>query len=155
MSDRDSKGPPDDAFRALHVLVVDDEEPIRKFVERVLTEAGHRPMLAVDGEDALAVARQHRPFDLLLTDVHMPKVMGDELARAPPPEQSDAEGPLSHGFQHLLFKEKMTLWEDEAYLDKPCSMKGLIEAISLLVFGRGPIAECPIPSPLSRRCARN
>jgi CheY-like chemotaxis protein len=136
MSDRDSKGQPDDAFRALQVLVVDDEEPIRKFVERVLTEAGHRPTLAADGEEALATARQHGPFDLLLTDVHMPKVMGDELARRLRQEDPTLKVLYLTGFSDLLFKEKMTLWEDEAYLDKPCSMKGLIEAISLLVFGR-------------------
>jgi two-component system cell cycle sensor histidine kinase/response regulator CckA len=136
MSDRDAKGQPADAVRALHVLVVDDEEPIRKFVERVLTEAGHRPTLAADGEEALAISRQHGPFDLLLTDVHMPKVMGDELARRLRQDDPTLKVLYLTGFSDLLFKEKMTLWEDEAYLDKPCSMKGLIEAISLLVFGR-------------------
>jgi two-component system cell cycle sensor histidine kinase/response regulator CckA len=136
MSDRDAQGQPDDAFRALRVLVVDDEEPIRKFVERVLTEAGHRPTLAADGEEAVAIARQHGPFDLLLTDVHMPKVMGDELARRLRQDDPTLKVLYLTGFSDLLFKEKMTLWEDEAYLDKPCSMKGLVEAISLLVFGR-------------------
>jgi hypothetical protein len=29
----------------------------------------------------------------------------------------------------------VTLWEDEAYLDKPCSIKSLLEAVSLLLFG--------------------
>ena len=40
------------------------------------------------------------------------------------------------GYSDRLFKEKVTLWEDEAFLDKPCSVKGLIEAVSLLLFGR-------------------
>ena len=40
------------------------------------------------------------------------------------------------GFSDRLFKEKMTLWEDESFLDKPCSVKGLLQALSLLAFGR-------------------
>jgi len=35
-----------------------------------------------------------------------------------------------------LFKEKVTLWEDEAFLEKPCSVKGLLQAVSLLMFGQ-------------------
>jgi len=30
----------------------------------------------------------------------------------------------------------VTLWADEAFLDKPCSLKGLLQAVSLLLFGR-------------------
>jgi hypothetical protein len=42
-----------------------------------------------------------------------------------------------------LFKEKVTLWEDEAFVDKPATITGLLEAVSLLLFGhtRGPQAS--------------
>ena len=40
------------------------------------------------------------------------------------------------GFADRLFKDKITLWEHEAFLDKPCSVKGLLEAVSMLVHGR-------------------
>jgi two-component system, cell cycle sensor histidine kinase and response regulator CckA len=124
------------AFRSLRVLVVDDEEPIRKFVQRVLTEGGHQAVLAVDGQDALAVAKAQGPFELLLTDVNMPNLMGDELARRLRQDDPALKVLYLTGFSDLLFKEKLTLWEDEAYLDKPCSVRGLLEAISLLAFGR-------------------
>jgi hypothetical protein len=39
------------------------------------------------------------------------------------------------GYDDQLFREKQVLWEDEAYLDKPCTVKGLLEAASLLVHG--------------------
>ena len=39
------------------------------------------------------------------------------------------------GFSDTLFKEKTTLLDDEAYLDKPCSVRSLQQAVSLLVFG--------------------
>ena len=35
-----------------------------------------------------------------------------------------------------LFKQHSTLWEGEAFLDKPCSVKGLLEAVALILYGR-------------------
>src|SRR3954462_5387766 len=67
--------------RTLRVLIVDDEEPVREFVQRVLSQAGYGTALAVDGEDALTVAAEQGPFDVLVTDLHMPRMHGDELAR--------------------------------------------------------------------------
>jgi len=134
MIPHDPGGPP--SLRSLRVLVVDDEEPIRAFVQRVLSEAGHQPVLAVDGQDALAVAKAQGPFELLLTDVNMPNLMGDELARQLRQDDPALKVLYLTGCSDLLFKEKLTLWEDEAYLDKPCSVRGLLEAISLLAFGR-------------------
>ena len=42
-----------------------------------------------------------------------------------------------------LFKEKTSLWEHEAFVDKPVSVTGLLEAVSLLFFGHthGPETE--------------
>jgi len=42
------------------------------------------------------------------------------------------------GYADLLFNERATLWEGEAYLDKPCSVKGLLEAVNLALYGRIP-----------------
>ena len=39
------------------------------------------------------------------------------------------------GYSDRLFKEKTMLWAEEAFLDKPCTVKGLREAVSLLLFG--------------------
>jgi CheY-like chemotaxis protein len=127
---------PANATRSLRILVVDDEEPIRRFVQRVLSDAGHQATLAVDGGDAVAVAKAQGPFDLLLTDVNMPNMMGDEVARRLRQDDPSLKVLYLTGFSDLLFKEKVTLWEDEAYLDKPCSVRGLLEAVSLLAFGR-------------------
>jgi two-component system cell cycle sensor histidine kinase/response regulator CckA len=118
------------------ILIVDDEEAVRKFVDRVLREAGYRTALAADGTDAIDVASRMGPFEVLVTDVMMPKMSGDELARRL--RQSDPGLKILYltGFSDRLFKEKSTLWEDEAFLDKPCSVAGLLEAVSLLLFGR-------------------
>jgi two-component system, cell cycle sensor histidine kinase and response regulator CckA len=121
----------------INVLVVDDEEPVRKFVDRVLREAGYKTTLASDGPDALEAAKGMESLDILVTDVMMPQMTGDELARCL--RQADRRGLkvlYLTGFSDRLFKEKVTLWEDEAFLDKPCGVKGLLQAVSLLLFGR-------------------
>jgi len=117
------------------VLVVDDEESVRRFVERVLREGGYRTAAAGDGTEALEVAKRMGAFEILVTDVMMPQMSGDELARRL--RQTDPGLKILYltGFSDRLFKEKVTLWEDEAFLDKPCSVAGLLEAVSLLLFG--------------------
>jgi two-component system, cell cycle sensor histidine kinase and response regulator CckA len=116
------------------VLVVDDEEPVRKFVERVLRDAGYKTAIAGDGAEALQVASKLEGFDILVTDVMMPQMDGSELARRLRQGMPSLKVLYLTGYADNLFKEKVTLWEDEAYLDKPCSIKSLLEAVSLLLF---------------------
>ena len=71
-----------DASRQPRVLIVDDEEAIRQFVERVLRDAGYDTVVAADGTAALDVVAAAQPFDLLLTDIKMPIMDGIALALA-------------------------------------------------------------------------
>jgi two-component system, cell cycle sensor histidine kinase and response regulator CckA len=120
-----------------HVLVVDDEEPVRRLVERVLREAGYKTASAGDGAEAIGVAKKMESLDILVTDVMMPRMTGDELARRlRQSEQRGLKVLYLTGFSDRLFKEKVTLWEGEAFLDKPCGVQGLLEAVSLLLVGR-------------------
>jgi len=122
--------------RPLRALVVDDEELVRKFVERVLREAGYDTATASDGPEALELTAGAETFDILVTDVMMPQMTGDELARQIRASTPEIKVLYLTGFSDRLFKEKVTLWADEAFLDKPSSVKGLLEAVSLLLFGR-------------------
>ena len=124
------------AKRSVSVLVVDDELSVRKFVERVLGEAGYTTTAASDGPEAIEVAAKLEQLDMLVTDVMMPQMTGDELARRLRVGRSALKILYLTGFSDRLFKEKVTLWADEAFLDKPCSVKGLLQAVSLLIFGR-------------------
>jgi two-component system cell cycle sensor histidine kinase/response regulator CckA len=66
----------------------------------------------------------------------MPEMTGDELARRLRQAEPKLKVLYLTGYSDQLFKEKVTLWEDEAYLDKPCSIQGLLQAVSLLAYGR-------------------
>jgi len=118
------------------VLIVDDEEPVRRFVERVLHDAGYETAVAGDGAEALEAAAKMSGIDALVTDVMMPNMLGDELARRLRQTEPDLKVLYLTGYSDRLFKEKVTLWEAEAFLDKPCTVKGLQEAVSLLLYGR-------------------
>lgn len=122
--------------RPLRVLVVDDEEPVRHFVERVLHEAGYVTVSAANGSQAVETAHNQAAFDILVTDLMMPAMRGDELARRLRQDEPSLKVLYLTGFSDRLFQEKSTLWEDEAFLEKPCSVKGLLQAISLLSSGR-------------------
>lgn len=63
------------------VLLADDDAVLRRFLSRVRREAGYEVVEAADGQEALELgARTH--VDLLLTDLQMPRLEGDALARA-------------------------------------------------------------------------
>jgi CheY-like chemotaxis protein len=121
--------------RAARVLVVDDDDLFRTFVDRVLKEAGYETAVARDGEEALAIAANGQPFDLLLTDEMMPCIPGHQLARYMRGRQPSIKVLYVTGYSDRLFGEKQSLWADEAFLEKPCGPAAIVEAVSLLVSG--------------------
>jgi CheY-like chemotaxis protein len=72
---------------------------------------------------------------VLVTYVMMPNMLGDDLARRLRQNEPDLKVLYLTGYSDRLFKEKVTLWEAEAFLDKPCSVAGLRQAVSLLLYG--------------------
>jgi putative two-component system response regulator len=62
------------------ILVADDSTTNRTLYRELLEEAGYRVLTVGDGEEALAARRSERP-DLLILDVRMPRLSGDEVCR--------------------------------------------------------------------------
>lgn len=63
------------------ILVVEDEELVRKFVQHILVDAGYEVLTACNGEEALEIMEGlDTPANLVLTDVVMPRMKGPELA---------------------------------------------------------------------------
>jgi len=63
-----------------HILVVDDDESLRRVTQVQLEQEGYTVATAKDGEQALA-AVEKSPQDLVLTDMKMPGMSGVELLR--------------------------------------------------------------------------
>lgn len=65
------------------VLVVDDEEELRDMMKRVLASAGYVVLEAVDGREAMRVVSEApQDIDLIVTDIVMPWMGGEELIAA-------------------------------------------------------------------------
>jgi len=116
------------------VLIVDDEPVIRLLLDRVPADAVTRrwspstpPMLSGDRSTT------HRLISLV-TDVLMPDMAGDELVYRIRESQSDLEVLYVTGFADRLFWEKPEL-DHEAFVEKPVSPEGLLEAVSFSIFG--------------------
>jgi two-component system chemotaxis response regulator CheY len=66
-----------------HILAVDDSPSMRDMVRIALSSAGFQVSQAADGEEALVIARERAgSFDLVLSDVNMPRMDGISLIRA-------------------------------------------------------------------------
>ena len=63
------------------ILVVDDDIPILDMLTEMLEDCGHTTLRAINGKQALALAKQHHP-DIIITDVMMPIMDGYELLKA-------------------------------------------------------------------------
>src|SRR5438093_12200667 len=93
--------------KPVRVLIVDDEEPMRQFVDMVLRDAGYETTMAADGDEAIAVAaRAAVPFDLLVSDEMMPRMAGHQLARYMRELYLNIKVLYLSGFREQLFKEK-------------------------------------------------
>jgi CheY-like chemotaxis protein len=103
------------------ILVVEDQDQLRKMAVRVLRNYGYEVIEAANPEDALLNSERHAgPIHLMLTDVIMPGMTGPELADRIKPLRPQMEIVYMSGYsQHT------TLDFDGAFLPKPFSPEAL------------------------------
>ena len=123
-------------IRRPHVIIVDDEPALRNLVRRMLEPAGYIVREAHDPFDACALAESAEPLDLLVADYRMPDLTGGEVACRIRKAKPYVKVLFITGFPDDLFDERRALWDGESFLEKPFSKKGLLEAASLLLFGK-------------------
>jgi CheY-like chemotaxis protein len=117
------------------ILIVDDQPSVRHFVGRVLNNAGYATVSASDGPEALRMIETSGAVNLLVTDLVMPQMRGDELARRVRGADPAVKVLYVTAHRDQLFQETATLGESEAFLDKPFAMHDLLEAVSMLLVG--------------------
>jgi len=126
--------------RSWHILVVDDEAPVRTVVAQILTRAGHTVDQASDGMDALAQSA-HERWDLIISDVTMPRLDGPSLVT-----QLRANGiatPVvlmtgrvdSDGLAHAQGSDTVSV------LEKPFDRTTLLATVGAAMQGAGLAAE--------------
>lgn len=114
------------------VLVVDDEENIRKFVAYVLRDAGYRVETAANGREALEAFDSGATFDVIVSDVRMPSMSGPRFVQQLRQTEPDVKVLFLTGYSEQLFAEHGELVIDEALLEKPCTAEELLDSVGHL-----------------------
>lgn len=113
------------------ILLVDDEEPVRGFLQRGLEMDGHSVETAIDGADGLdRLVETKGAFDLLLTDIRMPLMDGIALALAAKRDYPDLTILLMTGFADQRERAKGLEAVVADVLTKPFSLADLRAAVS-------------------------
>ena len=118
------------------VMIVDDKPEIRDIESFVLTQAGFAVLPVGSASAAVDLVEAEMPVDLVVADLNMPVMNGDEMAARLRRLRPDLKILFVTAFADDLFDGQPMLWSNEAYLDKPFTREGLIEAVSLLLSGQ-------------------
>jgi two-component system phosphate regulon response regulator PhoB len=117
------------------LLMADDESGVRSLVKMTLESDAYEIIEASDGEEALRLAREHRP-DLMLLDVSMPGMTGFDVCRSLK-DDPETEGikviMLTARAQQMDMEEGQKAGADD-YFTKPFSPVALLKKVDE-VFG--------------------
>lgn len=129
---------PEGSVRQGRVLVVDDEPGIRDTLDRSLTRMGYTVVLAGDGQEALGLfAMDPWSIDLVMMDVTMPGMSGDEAFRAMRELRPDVEIILMSGFDRHAVLQRALGEGAAGVLKKPFTRDELDAELARL----GPLAD--------------
>jgi two-component system, cell cycle sensor histidine kinase and response regulator CckA len=119
------------------ILVVDDEEAVRSFTMRALERAGYRVLLGKDGREGLEVFRDHfREIDLVLLDMTMPRMNGDEVFREMVKIDPNTKVLISSGYDRTQVTQNFSGPCYLGFIQKPYQPKKLLARLEqLLVSG--------------------
>ncbi|HEY5196731.1 MAG TPA: PAS domain S-box protein [Solirubrobacteraceae bacterium] len=113
---------PEDAVpvaRGEVILLVEDEDAVRRVAERILTKAGYAVRAASNGAEALAILAKG-PIDVLLTDVIMPGMLGPEVAAKVRATQPGVRVIFMSGYSDRLLSRRTPAAVDAGeYIEKP------------------------------------
>jgi PAS domain S-box-containing protein len=123
------------------VLLVEDNEDVRRYSAGVLGELGFEVLEAADAETALdLLARRDGDVRLVFTDIHLPGMQGDELAAKLRRDWPRLKVLLTTGYAH---DARTPVEGIGAPLNKPYTRAQLAESIRDLLEGKNPVAAHP------------
>jgi PAS domain S-box-containing protein len=116
------------------ILLVEDEEAVRAYAARILSEQGYIVLEAPGGAAALALVAAHPgPIDLLVTDVVMPGLQGHQLAERLSDIRPGLRVLYVSGFTESSVVDQGVVGEGIAFLPKPYTVDALGRAVRLVL----------------------
>jgi two-component system cell cycle response regulator CpdR len=114
------------------ILLAEDDDSMRGFLERALKKAGHDVVAFSNGADAFERLKEE-PFTLLLTDIVMPKMDGIELARKATEIDPDLKIMFITGFAAVVLNSESEAPKNARILSKPFHLKDLVREVDRLL----------------------
>jgi PAS domain S-box-containing protein len=115
---------------ARRVLLVEDEDAVRRVVCRVLDKHGYVVRSAADGQEAMLLqAQDPEPVDLVLTDLVMPGVSGNELVAQLRAHQPGLRAVYMSGYSEDVAVQRGIAEDGTAVLDKPFTAQSLLHSV--------------------------
>ena len=121
-----------DSARMKRILVVDDEEMLRRGIVKILQLEGYSVFEAGDGDEGLRAAFDKNP-DLIISDVHMPNMNGFMMVEELQKNKKSAKIPV---IMMTGVAQKAGAWSSDMtleYLEKPFSLDILVQAVKRIL----------------------
>ncbi|MFI5934384.1 ATP-binding protein [Actinoplanes sp. NPDC051494] len=130
------------------ILLVEDEEPLRDVTTRILARAGYQVLAADDGAAAIELAGHHPgPVHLLLTDVIMPRMMGNDVAARVHALRPGVPVLYMSGYAQPVLTEHGTLQAGVSLIEKPFAAAQLLERVDAILHPGAPGRSAPAALP--------
>lgn len=116
------------------ILVVDDEEPVRRTARRILEHYGYEVLLAVDGEDGIEqFRREMNQLAGVLLDLAMPRLNGEETFRAMHALKPEIPVLLMSGYNEKRAVRRFTGQDLAGFLQKPFNPESLSRKLAAVL----------------------
>ena len=111
------------------ILVVEDEEAVRKLIGQILETHGYSVLQAASGREALTVCRTDRPIDLVISDVVMPDMRGPDLGDLLADLRPGTRVLYMSGYPGQAIAHRGELPAGTPFLEKPFTQEILARAV--------------------------
>lgn len=116
------------------ILLVEDEALMLRLLEKFFTRHGYDVLSAADGEQAVEIYRVYKlRIAVVLLDVRLPKMTGDEVFRRMKKENPAVKVALASGFLEPELKAAMSLIGVKRFVNKPYELNDLLEMVQKLI----------------------
>ncbi|NVJ99146.1 MAG: response regulator [Alphaproteobacteria bacterium] len=115
------------------ILIVEDEDPVRMFASRALSNKGYKVLEAASGEAGLEILETtEEKIDLLISDVIMPSMDGPTLVKHARKKMPDLPVIFVSGYAEDVFRQNLEA-EEFLFLPKPFSLKDLASQVKFIL----------------------
>jgi CheY-like chemotaxis protein len=111
------------------ILLVEDDEQVRKTSANSLQELGYSVLQAANAADALSILQLHPDVDAMFTDIVMPNMNGRQLAELARKHKPELRVLYTTGYTRNAIVHQGTLDHDVAFLQKPFTIEQLAQKV--------------------------